>query len=388
MSPQRIQGRKVDILAWTDPGGIEGVALDQLKNISSLPWVFHHVAAMPDVHYGKGATVGSVIAMKGAVSPAAVGVDVGCGMAAVRTSLKAADLPDNLHGLRSELERAIPVGFHQHRDPIDRPDDKRFWEEFHQLTPAVKDLFDKARKQLGTLGGGNHFIELCLDTDERVWMMLHSGSRNIGKSLAEIHIGRAKKLAHNQDLPDRDLAVFLAGTREMEEYRRDLFWAQRYAMKNREAMLDLYGAVLRRFRPEVQFGEAVLCHHNYVAEETHFGQEVLVTRKGAIRAGKGDLGIIPGSMGTRSYIVRGLGNPASFESASHGAGRRMSRGEAKRRFTVRDLQEQTKGVECRKDGGVLDEIPSAYKPIEQVMENQKDLVEIVAELRQVLCVKG
>ncbi len=388
MSPQRIQGRKVDILAWTDPGGIEGVALDQLKNISSLPWVFHHVAAMPDVHYGKGATVGSVIAMKGAVSPAAVGVDVGCGMAAVRTSLKAADLPDNLHGLRSELERAIPVGFHQHRDPIDRPDDKRFWEEFHQLTPAVKDLFDKARKQLGTLGGGNHFIELCLDTDERVWMMLHSGSRNIGKSLAEIHIGRAKKLAHNQDLPDRDLAVFLAGTREMEEYRRDLFWAQRYAMKNREAMLDLYGAVLRRFRPEVQFGETVLCHHNYVAEETHFGQEVLVTRKGAIRAGKGDLGIIPGSMGTRSYIVRGLGNPASFESASHGAGRRMSRGEAKRRFTVRDLQEQTKGVECRKDGGVLDEIPSAYKPIEQVMENQKDLVEIVAELRQVLCVKG
>jgi tRNA-splicing ligase RtcB len=388
MSPQRIQGRKVDILAWTDPGGIEGVALEQLKNISSLPWVFHHVAAMPDVHYGKGATVGSVIAMKGAVSPAAVGVDIGCGMAAVRTSLKAADLPDNLRGLRSELERAIPVGFHQHRDPIDRPDDKRFWEEFHQLTPAVKDLFDKARKQLGTLGGGNHFIELCLDTDERVWMMLHSGSRNIGKSLAEIHIGRAKKLAHNQDLPDRDLAVFLAGTREMEEYRRDLFWAQRYAMKNREAMLDLYGAVLRRFRPEVQFGEAVLCHHNYVAEETHFGEEVLVTRKGAIRAGKGDLGIIPGSMGTRSYIVRGLGNPASFESASHGAGRRMSRGEAKRRFTVRDLQEQTKGVECRKDGGVLDEIPSAYKPIEQVMENQRDLVEIVAELRQVLCVKG
>jgi tRNA-splicing ligase RtcB len=388
MSPQRIQGRKVDILAWTDPGGIEGVALDQLKNISSLPWVFHHVAAMPDVHYGKGATVGSVIAMKGAVSPAAVGVDIGCGMAAVRTSLSAENLPDSLHGLRSELERAIPVGFHQHRDPIDRPGDKRFWEEFHQLTPAVKDLSDKARKQLGTLGGGNHFIELCLDTDERVWMMLHSGSRNIGKSLAEIHIGRAKKLAHNRDLPDRDLAVFLAGTREMEEYRRDLFWAQRYAMKNREAMLDLYGAVLRRFRPGVQFGEAVLCHHNYVAEETHFGEEVLVTRKGAIRAGKGDLGIIPGSMGTRSYIVRGLGNPASFESASHGAGRRMSRGEAKRRFTVRDLQEQTKGVECRKDVGVLDEIPSAYKPIEQVMENQKDLVEIVAELRQVLCVKG
>jgi tRNA-splicing ligase RtcB len=385
---QRIQGRKADILAWTNPGEIEGVALEQLKNISSLPWVFHHVAAMADVHYGKGATVGSVIAMKGAVSPAAVGVDVGCGVGAVRSSLTARDLPDDLRPWRNALERAIPVGFHEHRDPIERPQDKAFWDEFHELTPAVKDLVGKARKQLGTLGGGNHFIELCLDTDDRVWTMLHSGSRNIGKSLAEIHIQRARKLAHNQDLPDRDLAVFLAGTKEMQEYRRDLFWAQRYAMKNREAMLDLYASVLRQFRPDIAFAEPILCHHNYVAEETHFGEEVLVTRKGAIRAGKGDLGIIPGSMGTRSYVVRGLGNPQSFESASHGAGRRMSRGEAKRRFSVRDLQEQTKGVECRKDGGVLDEIPAAYKPIEQVMENQKDLVEVVAELRQVLCVKG
>jgi tRNA-splicing ligase RtcB len=385
---QRIQGRKVDIYAWTQPSEIEGVALDQLKNISSLPWVFHHVAAMADVHYGKGATVGSVIAMKGALSPAAVGVDIGCGMAAVRTSLSARDLPDNLHGLRSDLERAIPVGFNQHRDPVDRRQDKQLWDEFHQLTPAVKDLLGKARRQLGTLGGGNHFIELCLDTDSRVWMLLHSGSRNIGKSLAEIHIGRAKKLVHNKDLPDRDLAVFLAGTKEMEDYRRDLFWAQRYALKNREAMLDLYSEVLRRFRRDVQFGEAVLCHHNYVAEETHFGEEVLVTRKGAIRAGRGELGIIPGSMGTRSFIVRGLGNPQSFESASHGAGRRMSRSEAKRRFNVNDLRRQTEGVECRKDQGVLDEIPSAYKAIEQVMENQKDLVEVVAELRQVMCVKG
>ncbi|HZX97391.1 MAG TPA: RtcB family protein [Myxococcales bacterium] len=385
---QRIRGNRVDILAWTDPAGIEGVALDQLRNISSLPWVFHHVAAMPDVHYGKGATVGSVIAMKGAVSPAAVGVDIGCGMAAVKTSLGAKDLPDDLRGIRRELERAIPVGFNQHRDPIDRPQDREFWGEFHHLTPAVKDLAHKARLQLGTLGGGNHFIELCLDTEDRVWMMLHSGSRNIGKSLAEIHIQRARKLAHNQDLPDRDLAVFLAGTREMEEYRRDLFWAQRYAMKNREAMLGLYQEILTRFRPDVQFADAVLCHHNYVAEETHFGEEVLVTRKGAIRAGKGDLGIIPGSMGTRSFVVRGLGNAQSFQSASHGAGRKMSRGEARRRFSVKDLQAQTEGVECRKDGGVLDEIPSAYKPIEQVMENQKDLVEVVAELHQVLCVKG
>src|SRR3954469_10593506 len=334
---QRIRGRRADILAWTQPSEIEGVALEQLKNISALPWVFHPGAAMPDVHFGKGATVGSVIAMKGAVSPAAVGVDIGCGVGAVRTSLVASDLPDDLRTWRNALEGTIPVGFNQHRDPIERPDDKGFWDEFHHLTPAVKDLLPKARRQLGTLGGGNHFIELCLDTEDRVWMMLHSGSRNIGKSLAEIHIQRARKLAHNQDLPDRDLAVFLAGTREMEEYRRDLFWAQRYAMKNREAMLGLYQEILTRFRPDVQFADAVLCHHNYVAEETHFGEEVLVTRKGAIRAGKGDLGIIPGSMGTRSFVVRGLGNAQSFQSASHGAGRKMSRGEARRRFSVQDL---------------------------------------------------
>ena len=378
----------VPLKMWTRGVPVEDEAKRQLTNAARLPIVFKHIAAMPDVHFGIGATVGSVIPTLKAIIPAAVGVDIGCGIGAVKSSLTARDLPDDLRPWRNALERAIPVGFHEHRDPIERPQDKAFWDEFHELTPAVKDLMGKARKQLGTLGGGNHFIELCLDTDDRVWMMLHSGSRNIGKSLAEIHIQRARKLAHNQDLPDRDLAVFLAGTKEMQEYRRDLFWAQRYAMKNREAMLDLYASVLRQFRPDVAFAEPILCHHNYVAEETHFGEEVLVTRKGAIRAGKGDLGIIPGSMGTRSYVVRGLGNPQSFESASHGAGRRMSRGEAKRRFSVRDLQEQTKGVECRKDGGVLDEIPAAYKPIEQVMENQKDLVEVVAELRQVLCVKG
>jgi len=383
---QRIRGDKVDVLTWAEPAQIESVAIDQLRNIAKLPWVFHHVAAMADVHYGKGATVGSVIAMKGALSPAAVGVDIGCGVAALRSSLTASDLPDALHGLRSEIERAIPVGFEQHKHPVQG--DPQLWRDFQELTPAVRDLESKARHQLGTLGGGNHFLELCLDTEDRVWLMLHSGSRNIGKSLAEIHIGRAKKLAHNRDLPDRDLAVFLAGTREMQEYRRDLFWAQRYARANREAMLHLYENVLRRFRPDVRFADAVHCHHNYVAEETHFGEEVLVTRKGAIRAGKGDLGIIPGSMGTRSFVVRGLGNALSFDSASHGAGRRMSRGEAKRRFTVNDLREQTKGVECRKDGGVLDEIPAAYKDIGQVMEQQKDLVEVVAELRQVLCVKG
>jgi tRNA-splicing ligase RtcB len=241
---------------------------------------------------------------------------------------------------------------------------------------------------MGTLGGGNHFFELCLDTEERVWIMLHSGSRNIGKELAEIHMARAKKLAHNRDLPDPDLAVFLAGTDEMRDYRRDLFWAQRYARANRETMLDLAVRALRRHFPQLATEEAIYCHHNYVAEEEHYGQEVLVTRKGAIRAGRGELGIIPGSMGTRSYVVRGLGNPESFLSASHGAGRRMSRGEAKRRFKVKDLIAQTQGIECRKDAGVLDEIPAAYKPIERVMEDQKDLVEIVAELRQVLCVKG
>jgi tRNA-splicing ligase RtcB (3'-phosphate/5'-hydroxy nucleic acid ligase) len=383
---QRIRGDKVDVLAWADPGQIESVALDQLRNIARLPWVFHHVAAMPDVHYGKGATVGSVIAMKDALSPAAVGVDIGCGVAAVRTSLTAGDLPDSLAGLRSEIERAIPVGFEQHRKAVQS--EPELWRDFQELTPAVRDLETKARHQLGTLGGGNHFLELCLDTEDRVWLMLHSGSRNIGKTLAEIHIGRARKLAHNQRLPDRDLAVFLAGTPEMRDYRRDLFWAQRYARKNREAMLQLYQDVLRRFRPDVGFADAVQCHHNYVAEEVHFGQEVLVTRKGAIRAGKGELGIIPGSMGTRSYVVRGLGNPDSFESASHGAGRRMSRSEAKRRYSVKDLRDQTQGVECRKDGGVLDEIPAAYKDIGQVMEQQRDLVEVVAELRQVLCVKG
>jgi len=327
-----------------------------------------------------------VIPTLGAIIPAAVGVDIGCGVAAVRSSLTAKDLPDSLGGLRSEIERAIPVGFEQHKRPVQG--DPELWREFGDLTPAVHDLESKARHQVGTLGGGNHFLELCLDTEDRVWLMLHSGSRNIGKTLAEIHIGRAKKLAHNQGLPDRDLAVFLAGTREMQEYRRDLFWAQRYARANRQAMLQLYRDVLRRFRPDVRFADAVQCHHNYVAEEVHFGQEVLVTRKGAIRAGKGELGIIPGSMGTRSYVVRGLGNPQSFESASHGTGRRMSRGEAKRRFSVKDLREQTQGVECRKDGGVLDEIPAAYKDIGQVMQQQRDLIEVVAELRQVLCVKG
>lgn len=388
MSLARVKGSKVDIHLWAPPSEVEGAALEQLKHVAALPWVFHHVAAMADVHLGAGATVGSVIAMKGAVSPAAVGVDIGCGMGAVRTNLKASDLPDSLHRLRSDIEARIPVGFSMHREEVPSEAATALWEEFSGLHGKVQNLFDRARMQLGTLGGGNHFIELCLDTEENVWLMLHSGSRNIGKELAEIHMAKAKKLAHNRDLPDKDLAVFLAGTEEMAAYRRDLFWAQRYARVNREVMVDLAVGVLRKHFPDLETGEAIFCHHNYVAEEHHYGHDVLVTRKGAIRAGSGELGIIPGSMGTRSYIVRGLGNPESFDSASHGAGRRMSRGEAKRRFTVKDLLQQTQGVECRKDGGVIDEIPGAYKPIEKVMENQRDLVEVVAELKQVLCVKG
>jgi tRNA-splicing ligase RtcB len=390
------KGKRADIRLWTPLHEVESGALDQLKNIAALPWVFHHVAVMPDVHLGKGATVGSVVAMKDAVCPAAVGVDIGCGMGAIRTSLRAADLPESLGRLRSDIEAAIPVGFNWHDEPpLGRSfpheivrDGAKLFAEFGELHPAVQDDLGKARRQIGTLGGGNHFIELCLGEDDRVWLMLHSGSRNIGKTLAEVHIAIARKLAHNRALPDRDLAAFLAGTPEMAAYRNDLLWAQRYAMLNRRVMFALYLDVVRRHFPEVAFEAPILCHHNYVSEETHFGQQVIVTRKGAISARAGEMGIIPGSMGTASYIVRGLGNPDSFSSASHGAGRRMSRGQAKRTFTTRDLRAQTEGIECRKDAGVLDEIPGAYKDIDQVMANQSDLVEVVARLRQVVVVKG
>lgn len=388
MSVATLKGKGAPVQLWTKLEEVERSALDQLKNMAALPWVFKHVAVMPDVHFGKGATVGSVVAMKDAVAPAAVGVDIGCGMAAVRTSLAAEDLPDSLTLLRHRVEKAIPVGFASHERVVKHAEKLPLFKEFHQLTGKVQDRLGKARKQMGTLGGGNHFIELCLDTDESVWLMLHSGSRNIGKMLAEIHIGRARKLAHNAELPDRDLAVFLGGTPEMEAYRRDLFWAQRYARANREVMLKLYRDVLVGMFPRIRFDQPITCHHNYVAEEVHFGEEVLVTRKGAISARQGELGIIPGSMGTRSYIVRGRGNAESFHSASHGAGRRMSRGKARRRFSVDDLRAQTAGVECRKDRAVLDEIPGAYKDIDRIMSYQQDLVEVVAELKQVMCVKG
>jgi len=381
-----VKGEKVDIKLWTPTHEVETRALEQLERIAALPWTFHHVAVMPDVHYGKGATVGSVIAMKGAVSPAAVGVDIGCGMGAIKTNLKAHDLPDSLAGVRSLIESKIPVGFHSHdKAVLSRAD---LFREFGELDSRVQKLKDVALKQAGTLGGGNHFIELCLDTEDNVWMMLHSGSRRIGKELASIHIDIAKELAHNEGLPDKDLSVFLAGTSEMDAYRRDLYWAQRYAFLNRETMFSLYKEVMREVFPHVMFGDPIMCHHNYVAEESHFEEDVFVTRKGAISAEKGVLGIIPGSMGTKSYVVEGRGNPDSFNSASHGAGRKMSRTKAKKTFSLDDLREQTKGIECRKDAGVVDEIPAAYKSIDRVMENQKDLVKVVAELKQVLCVKG
>ncbi len=388
MSISELKGDKVSVKLWTKLDEVESQALTQLKNIASLPWVFKHVAVMPDVHFGIGATVGSVIAMKDAISPAAVGVDIGCGMGAIRTNLKAETLPDNLSEIRNKIERAIPVGFNEHKQPKIQSRSLALFSEFRSLHPKVMDLESKAIYQCGTLGGGNHFIELCLDTQNTVWMMLHSGSRNIGKTLAEIHISAAKKLSHNTYLPDRDLAVFLAKTPEMEAYRRDLFWAQRYALLNRQTMFELYKKVMKGFFPQVEFEEPILCHHNYVSEETHFGEEVIVTRKGAISAREGEWGIIPGSMGTKSYIVRGLGNPESFHSASHGAGRRMSRTQAKKNYSLEDLEKQTSGVECRKDGGVLDEIPGAYKDIDQVIENQKDLVKVEFELKQILCVKG
>ncbi|MEV0357729.1 RtcB family protein [Nocardia sp. NPDC050697] len=407
MFPVELHGTRAQTLMWADEHEIEHSALRQLRTLAALEWV-HGVRVMPDVHLGKGATVGSVIAMRDAVAPAAVGVDIGCGMESVRTDLTAADLPDDLKALRSRIEAAVPVGFHAHDSRVNvaalgaevsqlgastatlRTGWDRFWHGFDELDRKVRPRESKAQKQMGTLGGGNHFIELCLDQADTVWVLLHSGSRNIGKEIAERHMAVARGLPHNADLPDRDLAVFLAGTDEMAAYRRDLTWAQEYAARNRAVMLAL---VCRAVRDEfagrpVRFEQPISCHHNYVAEEEIDGVPMLVTRKGAVRAGAGDLALIPGSMGTRSYVVRGKGNPASYNSASHGAGRRMSRNAAKKQFTVADLVAQTEGVESRKDAGVVDEIPAAYKDIDEVIAAQSDLVDVVATLRQVLCVKG
>lgn len=390
---------RVPVKIWSDLAGVESAALDQLANIANLPFVFKHVAAMPDVHLGKGATVGSVIATKGAICPAAVGVDIGCGMMAIKTNLDPVMVQDKIVAIRLSIERSIPVGPESNSKIITSVSNWNGWATFDNLHAAKahtksKELFGRAQSQLGTLGGGNHFIEICLDLDNNVWVMLHSGSRNIGKSLAEMHIYGAKEEMKKMfiGLPDPDLAYYVENTKQYDEYIYDLSWAQEYARENREEMMrrvmkDISYAIYGE-DGKVQKLLEVNCHHNYVSKENHYGENVLVTRKGAVRARSGDYGIIPGSMGAKSYIVKGLGNKESFESCSHGAGRLMSRSEAKRRFTVDDLRTQTAGIECRKDEAVIDEIPAAYKDIDQVMDNQKDLVEIVAQLRQIMCIKG
>ncbi len=385
-----ISGAKTDVLAWVH----HDLSLDEqnmLRNVSRLPCIYKHVALMPDAHLGIGSMVGSVIATKESVIPATVGVDIGCGVAAIKTPFKSGILDGKLKELRHEIERAIPVGFNAHKESDWNASRWNGWETFDELHSGVQDRKVKAMKQLGTLGGGNHFIEVCLDTEDNVWLMLHSGSRNIGKEIAERHIATAKTLHRLNELPDPNLAYFIQGTEEFKNYWRDLDWAQSYALMNREVMMKRLLKSFNRmfnkqkaFRPET----AVNCHHNYVALEEHFGEKVFITRKGAINAEVGRYGIIPGSMGAKSFIIRGLGNPESYNSCSHGAGRKMSRTAAKKRFTREDLERMTKGVECRKDAGVIDEIPGAYKDIDQVMRNQSDLVEIVAELKQVVCVKG
>jgi tRNA-splicing ligase RtcB len=382
-------------LAWVPEYEIESSALEQLRNISRLPWV-HGVRVMPDVHMGKGATVGSVIAMKDAVSPNAVGVDIGCGVSGVRTNLTLDDLPESLHAMRLRVEAAIPVGFNGHESGVNVrslgfnfQQFVNFWKRFDTLHEGVQDRLAKAHQQLGSLGGGNHFLEVCEGTDGFIWLTLHSGSRNIGKEIAERHVAIAKTLAHNAGIPDKDLAVFITGTSEMDAYRNDLDWAQEYAMRSRAIMMGLFKkAFAESVSMPVTFDQELNVHHNYVQIEHIDGMDLLVTRKGAIRAGSGDLGLIPGSMGVGSYVIKGLGNPQSYFSASHGAGRKMSRNKAKANFTVDDLIAQTSGIECRKDQGVVDEIPGAYKDIHAVMEAQSDLVEIVSHLQTLMCVKG
>jgi len=393
----------VPIKAWTNGVPVEDQARQQLVNVAGLPFVFHHLAAMPDVHWGMGATIGSVIATRKVIIPAAVGVDIGCGMMAVRTTVKAEHLPDDLHPIRTAIENAVPHG----RTDNGGKGDRGSWhdvpercgsawsvleEEFKRVLDDQPKLANaRTAEHLGTLGTGNHFIELCLDEAGQVWVMLHSGSRGIGNKIGTLYVELAKKdmERYHITLPDADLAYLPEGTPHFEQYMRAVSWAQQFARTNRQLMMDAVLLALGRFFPYLAIDEvAVNCHHNYVNTEKHFGEKVLVTRKGAVRAQVGDLGIIPGSMGAKSFIVRGKGNPESFCSCSHGAGRAMSRNQAKKRFTLDDHAKATEGVECRKDEGVLDETPAAYKDIDAVMEAQSDLVEIVHTLKQVVCVKG
>jgi tRNA-splicing ligase RtcB len=396
----------VPIKAWTRGVAVEDAARKQLENVARLPIVFHHVAAMPDVHFGIGATVGSVVPTERAIIPAAVGVDIGCGMMAVETTLTASRLPDTLRPLRTAIEHAVPHG----RTANGGRGDRGAWHDippaaaaaWTQLAPEYQQLVKKHRalgqgndvNHLGTLGTGNHFVEVCLDERDRVWFMLHSGSRGVGNRIGTyfIELARADMKHHLRNLPDANLAYLEEGTRHFQDYVAAVDWAQRYARTNRDLMMASVVAAARQDGvglPPFELGElAVNCHHNYVEREHHFGADVYVTRKGAVRAGLGELGIIPGSMGARSFIVRGKGEPESFCSCSHGAGRAMSRGEARRRFTLDDHARATEGIECRKDAAVIDETPAAYKPIDAVMAAQADLVEVVHELRQVVCVKG
>jgi len=396
----------VPIKAWTNGVQVEDQARQQLVNAAQLPFIYKWIAAMPDVHWGVGATVGSVIPTKGAIIPAAVGVDIGCGMMAVQTDLNASHLPDDLKHIRAAIEAAVPHGRTNHGGAGDRgawhdiPErNQQVWG--NELKPRYDAILAKHAKldrgnhanHLGTLGTGNHFIEVCLDEADQVWFMLHSGSRGVGNRMGNYFIELARKDMRKFfiNLPDVDLAYFPEHTDYFNDYVEAVEWAQDYARQNRELMMQqIVDAVRARgqvppFRAELK---AINCHHNYVARESHFGENVLVTRKGAVRARIGDMGIIPGSMGARSYIVRGKGNAESFHSCSHGAGRAMSRNEARRRFTLEDHARMTEGVECRKDADVIDETPAAYKPIDAVMAAQEDLVEIVHTLRQVVCVKG
>ncbi|WP_209346862.1 RtcB family protein [Pontixanthobacter sp. CEM42] len=392
------------IKMWTRGVPVDDGAKRQLAKAAQMPFIFKHVAAMPDVHVGIGATVGSVIPTKGAVIPAAVGVDIGCGMMAARTSLMASDLPDNLEGIRSAIEAAVPHGRSAGRGRRDKgswgnppPATVDAWATLAQRFGYILAKYPKLKNantvvHLGTLGTGNHFIELCLDTEQRVWVMLHSGSRGIGNAIGRFFIELAKEDMRKWhiNLPDKDLAYFPEGTDHFDEYVEAVEWAQDFAKLNRQTMMTNVIAALRAeiAKPFDAECEAVNCHHNYVTRENHFGENVLVTRKGAVRAAKGTLGIIPGSMGAKSFIVRGLGNAESFDSCSHGAGRVMSRTEAKKQVSLEEHVADTAGVECRKDIGVIDETPKAYKPIEKVMAAQSDLVEIVHTLKQVVCVKG
>jgi tRNA-splicing ligase RtcB len=392
-----IGGNRVPVKAWIDGVEFDEIARKQVANMASLPFVHSHIAIMPDVHAGIGATVGSVIPTVGAVVPAAVGVDIGCGVVAQRTTLRAEQLPDDLKPIRRAIERTVPVGFGMHKSVPASVESA--WEPLLQRLSTIVAKYpkldnDKGALQLGTLGSGNHFVSLPIDQDGFVWLMLHSGSRGIGNRIGQLFIERARNEMDRMGvtLRDRDLAYLTEDTMLFDDYIEAVGWAQDYARTSRDLMVR---RILHAFRdpglglPSFQLAEAAVnCHHNYVVRERHFGSDVYVTRKGAVRAGAGELGIIPGSMGARSYVVRGKGNPDSFESCAHGAGRRMSRTDAKRRITLADLAEQTAGVECRKDAGVLDEAPAAYKDIDAVMFAQRDLVEVVYTLKEVVCVKG